>query len=404
MLTCSNPKVVAFYEEYPQLSFADMNVLFVDVLRQLLVGTQGGNMALLGSQIMDSLQAIKADQQQLKRQCVDDVQQLLQKHQMLTAGPSIKVQLQELESALIKQVPPNVSVSMHEQLRGWTSEIVAKVAEQGFNSSGSTAQLVAQQTDMAASLNALLKKMENSSSKGKLSENMLSSVLHSLYPSASITSVGDQKGMGDIMLARYGKPTILVENKDWNKNVPHDEVKKFIRDAEEQQCCGLFLSQNCGIANKGNFEINLCGSNNVLVYVHEVRMDAEKIRIAVNIIDHFKGKLDEVARTASASANHEDTIQLDTAVMSEINAEYQTMVSQQLTQIRMVREFGQKMVKHIEDMSLPSLKRWLATRYAFVSPTDGHVCSACGFVGKNAISLSAHRRGCKGSAATAEPK
>jgi len=74
-------------------------------------------------------------------------------------------------------------------------------------------------------INDLLKKMENSSSKGKISENLLFNVLLSLYPTAQIDFVGTTKETGDIMLIRKDKPTILFENKNYDKNVLQDEVK-----------------------------------------------------------------------------------------------------------------------------------------------------------------------------------
>ena len=55
------------------------------------------------------------------------------------------------------------------------------------------------QTSLCTNINDLLKKMENSSSKGKISENILFNVLHSLYPIAQIESVGTTKETGDII-------------------------------------------------------------------------------------------------------------------------------------------------------------------------------------------------------------
>ena len=78
----------------------------------------------------------------------------------------------------------------------------------------------------------LLKKMEISSVKGKVSENVLCSILHSLYPVAQIDSVGTTKETGDIMLTRNNKPKILIENKCWDKNVVQEEVRKFIHDVD----------------------------------------------------------------------------------------------------------------------------------------------------------------------------
>ena len=110
-------------------------------------------------------------------------------------------------------------------------------------------------SSLNSSVSELLKKMENSSSKGKLSENIVFKILHSLYPCSQIDSVGTTKETGDIILTRNNKPKILIENKNWDKNVVQDEVKKFIHDVENIDCCGLFLAQNHGIANKENFQI-----------------------------------------------------------------------------------------------------------------------------------------------------
>ena len=60
----------------------------------------------------------------------------------------------------------------------------------------------------------------------KLSENILVNILHSLYPASQIDHVGQTKETGDVILSRKDKPKILIENKDWGKNVVQEEVKK----------------------------------------------------------------------------------------------------------------------------------------------------------------------------------
>lgn len=243
------------------------------------------------------------------------------------------------------------------------------------------------QTSLHQNISELLKKMEISSVKGKCSESILFNILQSLYSTGQIDSVGDQKETGDFMLTRKNKPTILIENKNWNKNVIQDEVKKFIRDVETQNCCGLFLSQNFGIANKENFEINI-NNGNVLLYVHEVNNDAEKIKIAIDIIDNFKLKLDEI------TVNSEDGYNIDKEILDEINKEYQLFATQKLIQIKMVKDFSSKMVKQLEDLQFPCLEHFLSTKYAFSS--SKYVCEFCEYVAKNQSAMSAHKRGCKG--------
>jgi hypothetical protein len=234
------------------------------------------------------------------------------------------------------------------------------------------------------SVSELLKKMENSSSKGKISENIVYNILHSLYPCSQIDFVGTTKETGDIILTRNNKPKILIENKNWDKNVVQEEVKKFIHDVEKNDCCGLFLSQNYGIANKENFQIDISGKN-VLIYLHEVNNDAEKIRIAINIIDHFQNKLDELDNNCEV-----DTISKE--ILDSINREYQNHAIQKINMIKLIKDCNQKMIKQMNEIKIPSLDDYLSSRYAF--STSKYTCEYCGFVGKNQGSMSAHYRGC----------
>jgi len=241
-------------------------------------------------------------------------------------------------------------------------------------------------SSLDTNVSSLLKKMEVSSVKGKISENVLSSVLHSLYPVAQIDSVGTSKETGDIMLIRKEKPKILIENKCWDKNVVQEEVKKFIHDVETQDCSGLFLSQNYGIANKENYEINI-NNGNVLVYIHEVNNNPEKIKIGIDIIDHFKTKLNEVKQK-----NEIDTISKE--VLDAINSEYQAYCTRKLNLIKTVKDFEKTIVKQINmDFNIPTLDNYLSMRYA--SSTSKVTCKYCNYGAKNHQALSAHLRGCK---------
>ena len=232
----------------------------------------------------------------------------------------------------------------------------------------------------------LLKKMENSSHKGKCSENLLFNILQSLYLNAQIDFVGEQKESGDFILTRKNKPKILIENKNWSRNASQDEVKKFIRDVEIQNCSGLFLSQHFGVANKENFEINI-NDGHILLYVHETNNDAEKIKIAIDIIDNFKLKLDEII------SSNGDGYNIDKEILDEINKEYQLFATQKLVQLKTVKDFSVKLTKQIEEMQLPSLEHYLCTKYAF--STSKYVCEYCEYVAKNPPAMSAHKRGCK---------
>lgn len=242
------------------------------------------------------------------------------------------------------------------------------------------------QTQLQKNIGELLKKMENSSSKGNISENILFNVLHSLFPTAQIESVGTTKETGDIMMTRKDKPTILFENKNYNKNTPQEEVKKFLRDVELQNCSGIMLAQHYGITNKDNFEIEMNNSN-VLVYLHRVEYDADKIRAAVDIIDHFKSKIGDMEKVGGNAIN------IEKEVLDDINKECQLFIANKLAHIKTIKDFQQKLLAQVEDMKIPSLVHFLSKMYASSSSKDD-TCEYCDYNAKNARALAAHYRGC----------
>jgi hypothetical protein len=242
------------------------------------------------------------------------------------------------------------------------------------------------QTNLYANINELLKKMENSSSKGKISENLLFNVLHSLYPTAQIESVGNIKETGDILIKRRDKPVILFENKNYDRNVGQEEVRKFLRDVETQKCCGIMLAQHYGIANKNNFEIEI-HNNNVLIYMHNVEYDSYKIKAAVDIIDHFKVCLDDLEL---GTGEH---ISLDKEFLDDINKEYQNFANNKLTHIKTIKDTQQKLIAQVEDLKIPTLEHYLSRMYAS-SGAKENTCEYCNYVAKNLRALTAHHRGC----------
>jgi hypothetical protein len=246
-------------------------------------------------------------------------------------------------------------------------------------------QISSSQISLQNEVKDVLKKMENSSSKGKMSENIVLNILRGLFPSAEIEYVGSQKESGDIMIHRKDRQRILVENKCYeSRQVTSEQVKKFIHDVDTQNCSGLFLSQEGGIVNKDNFEINI-HNRNVLLYIHNVNYDPEIIKIAIDIIDSFKTKLDEITLT--------DDYPISKDTLEEINKEYQLFVEQKINQLKLVKEFSQKMIKNIEDLQLPCLEKTLSSRFGYIT-SGKFICDKCSFIGKNPLALSVHKRTC----------
>jgi organic radical activating enzyme len=444
-LTCNSAKVWAFYHEHPEIDFEKMNIMFTDILASIMQTTNPVNNSNITSQILNGLANIQSQltsQQseyskllflkltEFKKEYIDDLKMILSSNIADKIAPLIKEsngsildKTQLLLSELVPKNNENLSRQINDNIKSFCSSITAEISKTS-NTGGeplsqssldsfiknidtkfsnvidSTRKMVDSNKDATLSqlssisssqialqteVKDVLKKMENSSSKGKMSENIVLNILRGLFPSAEVEYVGSQKESGDIMIHRKDRQKILVENKCYeSRQVTSDQVKKFIHDVDIQNCSGLFLSQEGGIVNKDNFEINI-HNRNVLLYIHNVNYDPEIIKIAIDIIDSFKTKLDEVTLT--------DDYPISKDTLEEINKEYQLFVEQKLNQLKIVKEFSQKMIKNIEDFQLPCLEKMLSSRFGYIT-SGKFVCEKCNFIGKNPLALSVHKRTC----------
>ena len=235
-------------------------------------------------------------------------------------------------------------------------------------------------------LGEFLGKYKGSSNKGKFGEQNLSSILNGLYTNAEIINTSGTKASGDFIMKRIDKPSILFENKDYDYNIPKDEIAKFIRDVDTQNMHGIFTSQYSGIAFKQNFQIDI-NKGNVLVYIQHCEYSSDKIRIAVDIIDNLSVKLQDLNMD-----DENNTISKE--VLDDINIEYQAFIHQKEMMLTLLKDYNKKMTAQIEDIKLPCLDKYLSHKYAYVK-TNCFVCDLCNiFNATTKQSLSAHKRGC----------
>jgi hypothetical protein len=229
------------------------------------------------------------------------------------------------------------------------------------------------QQQLQSNISEILKKFENGSTKGNMSENILYHILLSLFPCATIDHVGNElKETGDIVLIRNNKPKILIENKDHeSKNVTKQEVDKFIRDCEIQKCSGVMFAQHRGICNKEHFELQI-HNGSVLLYVHEVKFDKNIIKTAIEIVEQFKMKFDE-----SVVTNNNGGHTIEQYVIEEINKEVVIYISQRNSMNKLLKDFSDKMNQSINDLKIPSLEKFLSNKFAKSTIQSENICKYC---------------------------
>jgi len=133
--------------------------------------------------------------------------------------------------------------------------------------------------------NRMCKTEENSSIKGKLSENAMLQNLSMLFPKNNIEDTHKVSGRGDFIMTDEKDYKILLENKDYKSNVPKKEIEKFERDMKTNPdvTAGIFMSNESGIAKKEDFQIDIV-NNKPVCYLHHTNKNIDKIKIAYDII------------------------------------------------------------------------------------------------------------------------
>ena len=240
-------------------------------------------------------------------------------------------------------------------------------------------------------LSEFLGKYKNSSFKGQFGENQLESVLNQMFPSSEIINTTGIKASCDFKLNRSNLSSILIETKNYDRNVTLDEVKKFIRDIEEHKLHGIFLSQHSGITSKQNFHIDVKGSN-VLVYVHNVDYNPNTIKIAIDIIDNLSQKLSQI------QDNSNDDICIPKETLDEINKEYSKFIERKLSIIDILKDFHKKITCEIDDIKFPTLSKFIVSKCGSILNNENEIiiCNICNkFQATNNRALAAHQKGCK---------
>lgn len=430
-LTTSHERICAFYNANPQYDFETMNLCMVEFLekfQEMRIPSMDTNFAETMLRKLDDYHKdwlIQYNQQQytqlqntvsMKEQYLEEMKSNLKKtHQevflpqmveqwrfLQNEGTHSHVDLlkhtihQEIETLATKSLNSqnlqDCATKIEEHIATLMQASETRLQMQLKESIQQIEQLKKNghdQEHMHHQVNELLRKMDNSSSKGKVSETILGHVIHNLYPMGDIRAVGTTKETGDIMMLRDDHPTILFENKNYDRNVGQEEVQKFLRDVETQKCCGILLAQNYGIANRNNYEIHIY-QGQICIYLHSVQYSPEKIKAAVDIIDHLHPLISQ-----HNTKQQSEDIRIEYSFLEELNKEYQQFVQHKLTQIKTIKDYSQKMLTQIDEMKMPQWEQWLSKYFSQSLSSKDTQCSYCGFTAKTANGLTAHLRACK---------
>ena len=165
----------------------------------------------------------------------------------------------------------------------------------------------------------------NSTIKGQEGEEFVFAQLNMMFPKAEIEDTHHTPGRGDFIL-REDNLVMMVETKNYTKNVQKSEIDKFYRDidntANSDIHCAIFVSLNTGICCKNDFEFEVRNLIPIL-FIHNLNDNFSNIILAVkffklitnkskidftnqDIIDNFKNLSTNIKRNFNKQKNKLD--------------------------------------------------------------------------------------------------
>ena len=144
-----------------------------------------------------------------------------------------------------------------------------------------------------------LSRTVNSTLKGKDGEVYVYGKLNMMFPKADIEDTHNIPHRGDFIMRENGF-TMMIETKNYSKNVQKSEIDKFYRDIDvpgnSDIQCAVFVSLHTGICNKDDFQFEIRNMIPIL-FIHKLNENFENLFLAVKF---FKLIIDQTGLDLSS--------------------------------------------------------------------------------------------------------
>ena len=438
MITIDNRRINDFCIKHPNFDIESTILSFIDFIEETYSSTVPSLNSTLASQLLSNLKSLEQRVQgldaslaikqteyinrsiEIKKEYIDDIKNILMLNNNEKIVPIIKeyneifinklslifkeivpqeqqTQTQYLQS-ILKNIENTITIEMN---KGVTKDFInsmLSVIDQKFANIlthsehkigdvlSAVSETKTQDMHLHTKLDQMLVKLNKNNDKGKISENMLDFNLQALYPTAEIKNVANTPHAGDFWIIRKDKPSILVENKNHDNKVYANDVQKFIDDINSNDMCGIMISQKTKIVHRENYEIEI-HNGNVAVYIHECNYDPYKIKIAVQIIDTFKQKIEKQKIENGVSFS------IDIETLQKINKEFQLFNIKRSQHIAEIKNMYETLTKSAEDMEFDTLTNFLET-HGLLTNVKKYICGKCPRTFKTQKGLDTHERQC----------
>ena len=430
----NNQKVFEFYQKNKNLNFEQVNLLSIALFENILHDANISNNNLITSQILAEClknnhkidQLIFSNKElnikltDIKKDYVEEVKIIINNDNEITnkinlSNTNIIEKIQFILNTIFndkinKQIQDELQkfqIIIHDETKKFHDETKKNTHLEQFTTTidtkfnslllniqqpilEATTKQQSGQDRMFSSLEEFLDRYRNNSSfKGKIAENHLKLILEENIENAEIIDKSNTPHSCDLLLHRNNKQNILIENKSYTYKVPTIEIEKFKNDCKSEKTHGIILSQFSKITLKNNYQIeieeDIDHNKIILVYVADVKDDFQKIQIAINIIDILAEKVQKT--------NNDIQLSISKEILEEINEEFNKLIIQKQNIMLLIKDFQRKINISIEEINLPSLKKYIEFSLNIQQQITSIECSRCKkFQAKSKSSLASHQK------------
>ena len=419
MMSLTNDRIYNYYKANPGLDFETMNLLLLDFMGQMNQDMTRVLHSTIQGQVLQEVKDLKTTVGTFQASLTGSNRDFLDSiKQVLSSGEQNDHLLTRLTETFVQTIIPATDSRLRVSVQAGIQEEFAKTRQMpltdfllALDTKLSLLQqplvhLLQSNQDQLATrfstvrdellgnkvsndllygeMNDFLQKYKASSQhKGQYSENMLETTLTEMYPTASIENTTAQVASGDFMIRRDGLPDVLVENKNYVRNVDLEEIRKFLRDVTSKKCSGIMMSQLSGIVSKPNLFIDI-HDGKVLVYLHRVHFSKDQIKLAMDIIDHLTSRLESIVGAEAVQG-----ISIKKEVLDKINEDLQTFIKSKDAMAASIRDTQKVLLGHLDKLQLPELSLYLTDKYASIHHQEFR-CDVCGFIATTKRGMTNH--------------
>ena len=247
--------------------------------------------------VLDFLESRESEYRSLRQQ-MDELVAKLQPNELMSSIKENFLEIQQLKNGMQQQVSSAFNNAPELKLHESEHDRISKA----ILSTKQIFELCNTIENVKSKIDDLDDKFKGSTKRGEYSQNMFEDLLNTEFSTCEIQNTTSDSHNGDFYIIADNKPKVLVELKDYTKNVPRREIEKFISDVTSNNCCGILVSNRSGISQKKDFSVEVIDTS-IVVYIHNCNYDTTFVRTAYDVITNMYAKM--------VKADNDDRIHID---------------------------------------------------------------------------------------------